>query len=165
MTNSHAGRTPVWLTILASGVILTGIQPILPALPEMQRELGLSDSEISLVTSMYFLPSVLLAFPTGLLADRFGRRSVFVVSLVVFGLCGLALSFTRSFAAICAVRALQGSAFAAVHPLSITMIGDARSGAEQVTVARKKRRGIRRICKGEAQCCPRIQICRGLESR
>ncbi len=133
MTNSHAGRTPVWLTILASGVILTGIQPILPALPEMQRELGLSDSEISLVTSMYFLPSVLLAFPTGLLADRFGRRSVFVVSLVVFGLCGLALSFTRSFAAICAVRALQGSAFAAVHPLSITMIGDARSGAEQVT--------------------------------
>ena len=133
MTNSPAGRTPVWLTILASGVILTGIQPILPALPEMQRELGLSDSEISLITSMYFLPSVLLAFPTGLLADRFGRRSVFVVSLAVFGLCGLALSFTRSFTAICVVRALQGSAFAAVHPLSITMIGDARSGAEQVT--------------------------------
>ena len=133
MSASPVGRAPIWLTILSSGVILTGIAPILPALPEMQRTLGLSDSEIGMVSSMYFLSSALLAFPTGLLADRFGRRLVFVVSLTVFGLCGLALSFTQSFVVICIIRAIQGSAFAAVHPLSITMIGDARSGAEQVT--------------------------------
>ena len=46
MSASPVGRAPIWLTILSSGVILTGISPILPALPEMQRTLGLSDSEI-----------------------------------------------------------------------------------------------------------------------
>ena len=58
----------IWMAILASGAALTGIQLILPALPVMQRDLGLSDSQIGLVTSAYLLPSVLFAFPAGLLA-------------------------------------------------------------------------------------------------
>ena len=132
MTQTPDDRTQIWLAILASAAILTGIQLILPALPVMQRELGLSDSQISLVTSVYLFPSVLFAFPSGLLADRFGRRPVFIVSLSIFGLCGLALLFSPSFTIIVMIRVVQGSAFAAVHPLSITMIGDVRSGGDQV---------------------------------
>ena len=126
-------RTQIWLAILASATILTGIQLILPALPVMQRELGLSDSQISLVTSAYLFPSVLFAFPSGLLADRFGRKLVYIVSLSIFGLCGLALLFSPSFTSFVIIRMVQGTAFAAVLPLSITMIGDVRSGGDQVT--------------------------------
>lgn len=133
MTNIRSGRSQIWIAILASVVILTGIQLILPALPVIQSELGLSDSQIALVTSAYLLPSIFLAFPAGLLAGRFGRRPVFVSSLTLFGLCGLALLFSRTFYLIIAIRVLQGMAFAAIHPLSITMIGDARSGVAQVS--------------------------------
>lgn len=133
MTNVRSGRSQIWIAILASVVILTGIQLILPALPVIQSELGLSDSQIALVTSAYLLPSIFLAFPAGLLAGRFGRRPVFVSSLTLFGLCGLALLFSRTFYVIIAIRVLQGMAFAAIHPLSITMIGDARSGVAQVS--------------------------------
>ena len=133
MTNTSDDRTQIWLAILASATILTGIQLILPVLPVMQRELGLSDSQISLVTSAYLFPGVLFAFPSGLLADRFGRRLVYIVSLSIFGLCGLALLFSPSFTIFVIIRMVQGAAFAAVHPLSITLIGDVRSGGDQVT--------------------------------
>lgn len=132
MTDTRNNQAQMWFAILASVVILTGIQLILPALPVMQRELGLSDSQISLMTSAYLFPSILLALPAGLLADRFGRRPIYVVSLGIFGLCGLALLFSRSFTMILVIRVIQGAAFAAVHPLSITIIGDIRSGVDQV---------------------------------
>lgn len=132
MNNTPDDRAQIWLAILASAAILTGIQLILPVLPMMQRELQLSDSKISLMTSAYLLPSVLFAFPAGLLADRFGRRLVYVASLTIFAVCGLALLFSRSFTTIVIIRVVQGAAFAAVHPLSITMIGDVRSGVHQV---------------------------------
>lgn len=132
MLNRRQGWAQVWYVIFASVTILTGVQLILPVLPVMQQDLGLSDSQISLVTSAYFFPSILLAFPIGLLADRIGRRRVYVASLTIFGLCGVALLFSRSFTTVLIVRVLQGAAYAAVHPLSIAMIGDIRSGIEQV---------------------------------
>jgi MFS family permease len=132
MSRSRDERIQVWLAILAAVIVLTGIQPILPALPVMQRELGLSDSQIALVTSAYLLPGVLLALPLGLLADRIGRHLVYSVGLSIFGLCALVFLFTRSFPMIIGTRIVQGIAFAAVIPLSITMIGDVHHGAHQL---------------------------------
>ena len=79
----------LWPVFLAGPIVLSGLQSILPTLPLMQDELGLSNTEIGLVTSVYLLPGVLLAVPAGMLADRFGRRIVLSVSLLVFGVGGL----------------------------------------------------------------------------
>jgi MFS family permease len=112
---------------------MMGIQLILPALPAMQDEFSLSDGEVALVTSVYLLPSVAFAFISGLLADRFGRRLIYAVALGVFGLAGLAQLIVPSFAVFLLLRLVQGAAFAAIHPLSITMIGDMLTGMEQVS--------------------------------
>lgn len=100
----------------------------------MQRELGLTDTEIGLVTSVYLLPGVLLAVPTGMLADRFGRRRVLSVGLLVFGICGIAglLAYDR-FPLLLAIRFAQGAAFAAVLSVTITVLGDRFEGPLQVT--------------------------------
>lgn len=121
--------------LLAHGsgaVVLGGVQGIVPALPEMQRSLDLSDAQIGLVTSVYLFPSVLLAIPAGFLMDRVGRRRVFVGSLALFGLTGLGILMVTSFPALLVLRALQGVAFAAVLPLSVTLVGDLLSGMAQV---------------------------------
>ena len=112
--------------------MLMGIQLILPALPIMQRDLGLSDSEIALVTSLYLLPSIFFAFLGGLLADKLGRRRVFAISMGIFGIAGLALSVANTFQIVLAIRLVQGAAYAAIAPLAITLIGDLLSGVEQV---------------------------------
>ena len=124
----------LWPVYLAAPVMLTGIQVLLPALPLMQQELGLSDAQIALVTSVYLLPSVIAAVPAGLLADRFGRRIVLSGSMMVFGLGGAYLTISHeSFTQLLVVRAIQGAASVGVMATTITIIGDRLSGPEQVS--------------------------------
>ena len=126
------GRTP-WYAVVAAPLMLTGTQSIVPALPAMQDALSLSEAQIGLFTGAYFLPSILLALPAGMLADRLGRRAVFAGGLILFGTCGLAMTLWHdSFTFLLIARSLQGAAFAAVLPLTITLIADARSGGDQV---------------------------------
>ncbi len=126
------GRTP-WYAVAAAPLMLTGTQSLVPSLPAMQDALSLSDAQIGLFTGAYFLPSILLALPAGMLADRLGRRAVFAGGLIVFGTCGLAMTlWPGSFTFLLIVRSVQGAAFAAVLPLTITLIADARSGGDQV---------------------------------
>ena len=125
-------RTP-WYALVAAPLTLTGTQSLAPALPAIQTELRLSEAEIGLFTSVYFLPSILFALPAGVLADRWGRRAVFCGGLTVFGLAGLLMTlFHDSFAFLLAARAVQGAAFAAILPLTMTLIADAREGGDQV---------------------------------
>lgn len=113
--------------------MLTGTQSLLPALPAMQEVLDLSEAQIGLFTGAYFLPSIVLALPAGILADRLGRRTVFGGGLLLFGLCGLVMTIWHSsFAFLLAIRSIQGAAFAAVLPLTMTLIADARAGGDQV---------------------------------
>src|SRR5690606_511705 len=67
----------------------------------------------------------------GVLADRVGRRAVFVGSLTLFGACGLASLAAHSFEFLLVLRVLQGASFAAILPLSLTMLGDVVSGHAQ----------------------------------
>ena len=97
----------------------------------MQEALSLSEAQIGLFTGAYFLPSILLALPAGMLADRMGRRTVFSGGLLLFGACGLIMTIWHdSFAFLLTMRAIQGAAFAAVLPLTITLIADAHAGGE-----------------------------------
>ena len=124
----------LWPIFLAGPIVLSGLQSLLPALPIMQIELGLTDSQVGLVTSAYLLPGVLLAIPAGILADRFGRRIMLSGSLLLFGLGAVViLSAPDLFWLFIVVRVGQGAAFAAVLAVTITIIGDTYRGPTQVT--------------------------------
>lgn len=124
----------MWPIFLAAPIVLTGLQAVLPALPIMQQELGLTDSQVGLVTSAYLLPGVLLAIPAGILADRLGRRIVLSGSLFAFAIGAVViLSDPRRFWLFIVIRVVQGAAFATVLAVTITVIGDTYRGPAQVT--------------------------------
>lgn len=121
------------LAYISGPVAFTGIQLVAPTLPLIAADLGLSSSQLALVMSVYLLPAALFALPSGLLADRWGRRSVLGWSLVVFGACGCLYPFAgASFGIFLTVRFVQGLAFAAVLPLTITILGDTYGGSDLV---------------------------------
>lgn len=104
-----------------------------PTLPLIATDLALSVPELALVTSVYLFPAAIFALPAGLLADRWGRRRVLGWSMMLFGLCGGIYMFvSSSFALFLTVRFLQGLAFAAVLPLTITILGDSYKGNQLV---------------------------------
>jgi EmrB/QacA subfamily drug resistance transporter len=92
------------------------------ALPSIQRELEAKVSGLALVLDAYILVFASLLLTAGSLGDRYGRRRVFRIGLVVFtassALCGLAPSLP----ALVAGRALQAVGAAALLPNSLAIL-------------------------------------------
>jgi MFS family permease len=105
-----------------------GVQAVAPAAPVLQDQFDLSTSEVGLFTAVYLLPGLLLAIPLGILGDVLGRRPVFAAAALVFAVAGVAGALTDSYAELLAVRFVQGIGFAALMPLTITILGDTYRG-------------------------------------
>jgi DHA2 family multidrug resistance protein len=94
------------------------------ALPHMQGSLQASQDQITWVLTSYIVASAIALPLTGWLCGHWGRRKVFIVSVVGFtaasALCGLATSLTG----IVAARLLQGIFGAALVPLSQAVLLD-----------------------------------------
>ena len=92
------------------------------AIPDIQRELGLSTAGIEWVVSCYILKFAGLLLAGGRLADRFGRRRLFLVGLAVFTVSSLLAGFAGGPVTLIAARALQGIGAAAVTPTTLAII-------------------------------------------
>ncbi len=94
------------------------------ALPHMQGSLQASQDQITWVLTSYIVASAIALPLTGWLCGHWGRRKVFMVSVVGFtiasALCGLATSLVG----IVAARLLQGVFGAALVPLSQAVLLD-----------------------------------------
>jgi ACDE family multidrug resistance protein len=109
-----------------------GVQGLSAALPAMQDALHISDGQLGLFTAAYMLPATIFAIPFGYLADIVGRRRVFVVTALLWSLAGMAQGWASDFTMLIVLRVVQGIGFAALMPLSITLIGDALRGERQL---------------------------------
>jgi predicted MFS family arabinose efflux permease len=84
------------------------LQSVPPVLSLLIREFGLTHTEAGLTMSLFALPMVFLSIPAGLLADRYGPRSVGLVAFLVAVVGGLLSALSQSFAVLLAGRALTG---------------------------------------------------------
>lgn len=118
---------------LASVVVLTGVQGVAPALPEMRDAFGLDDAGASVLTFGYLLASAVIAAPVAALADRLGERRILVASLLVFGVAGGAVMGAPNIWVLIAARTVQGAAFGVVLAVTIGLTG---KGLGTVALAR-----------------------------
>ena len=88
------------------------------ALPYMQGSLSATADQITWVLTSYIVAAAIMTAPVGWLSMRFGRKTIFIVSLVGFTvasmLCGVAQSLTQ----MVIFRLAQGVFGAALVPLS-----------------------------------------------
>jgi len=91
------------------------------ALPTIGTELHASTTSLQWVTGVYAVVfgGLMLAF--GAIADRFGRRRVMLVGLVLLALASLATAFVTTSTELIAVRAVMGVAAAMTTPGSIAL--------------------------------------------
>ena len=86
------------------------------AIPDIQRELGLSTAGIEWVVSGYILTFAGLLLAGGRLADRFGRRRLFLVGLAVFTVSSLLAGFAGGPATLIARPRPAGNRCRGRHP-------------------------------------------------
>lgn len=122
---SPAARGVLTATILGSGMAFLDGTVVNIALPRIGEEFGASVSGLQWILDGYLLSLAALILVAGSLGDRYGRRRVFLVGVVWFGvssvLCGVALNTEM----LVASRILQGIGGALLTPGSLAIIQSA----------------------------------------
>ena len=126
-----AGRWVLAATILGSSMAFIDGNVVSVALPVLQEDLGASVSDAQWIVAAYslFLASLVLA--GGALADRYGRRRVFVIGTLIFAAASLACGLAPGTRAIIFARAAQGLGAALLVPSSLAILGAAFSPSER----------------------------------
>jgi EmrB/QacA subfamily drug resistance transporter len=132
-----AGMDRRWWTLIAvcgaSFMLLVDVTIVQVALPTMQRQLHASFADLEWVISAYALSLAALILTQGTLADRFGRKRIFVAGLVVFTVASLVCGLADSATFLIVGRAVQGVGGAAMFATSLALIGQDFSGRERGT--------------------------------
>jgi DHA1 family bicyclomycin/chloramphenicol resistance-like MFS transporter len=111
------------------------IDVMLPALPYMGEALGVgSDNERQFVIGAYMLGFGLAQLAFGPLSDRFGRRAPLLIGLVVYVICAFAATFAPNFAALLALRFVQGLGAAGTRVIATSVVRDCFSGRQMAEV-------------------------------
>lgn len=119
-------RSSKWLilAILSFALALISLDNTIVnvALPSLQEELGASTAQLQWVVDAYsvlFAGTLLFA---GSLGDRFGRKRILLIGLLIFGLGSLAAGAAPNAEALIACRALMGVGGAFIMPSTLSIL-------------------------------------------
>ena len=104
-------------------MLLLDITVVNVALPNIQRDLHASLTGLQWVVDAYALTLAALILTAGALADRYGRRLLFGVGVVVFTLSSLLCGLAWNIAVLDIARAVQGVGGAALFATALALIG------------------------------------------
>ena len=90
----------------------------------LAQQWSLTATETSWIASVGFVGMAVGATVGGLLADRIGRRSVFALTLIVYGLATGASALVGSLAALLVLRFVVGLGLGAELPVASTLISE-----------------------------------------
>jgi len=92
------------------------------ALPSIQRDLHASLSALEWTINAYTLTLAVFMVTGGRLGDIFGRRRMFLIGVVVFGLSSAVIGLSPNGTVLVAFRAIQGIGAAFMMPATLSII-------------------------------------------
>jgi len=102
---------------------MLGLFMILPVLSLFAKELdGATPTLIGLAMSIYGLPQVVLQIPFGLFSDKFGRKKLIIIGLVLFLAGSIVAALSGDIYGVLIGRALQGAG--AVSAVIMALVAD-----------------------------------------
>ena len=118
---------------LATFMLLLDITVVNVALPKIQQDLHTDLTGLQWVVDAYTLLLSAFTLTMGTLADRFGRRRLFLIGVGVFTLASLLCGLATSATFLHVARGLQGIGGAAMFATSLALIAQEFQGAERGT--------------------------------
>lgn len=120
----HPLRRPI-LAVLCLSLLIVGLDVTVlnVALPTLVDELGASTSQLQWMVDIYSLMAAGLMLFAGSVADRFGRKPVFLCGLVLFAGASAAAAYAGSATELMVARGVMGIGEALIMPATLSIIG------------------------------------------
>ncbi|GAB5056186.1 MFS transporter [Companilactobacillus alimentarius] len=111
-----------WLFDAADVALLSFIMPLI------KKEWFLNDNQIGLVSSITTVGMMVGAILFGYLADKFGKKNIIIITLLIFSISNLVLALTTNVSQFMLVRFITGIGLGGELPVATTIIADSFSG-------------------------------------
>ncbi|MFH9727519.1 MFS transporter [Streptomyces sp. NPDC017254] len=114
-----------WILIvlcLSTLVLVVDSMALTVAVPAMTEDVGASAQDIQWILDSYILVFAGLLLTSGSLGDRFGRRKIMVIGLLLFGAASLAATFCATPGEVIAARITMGVGGALIMPSTLSIL-------------------------------------------
>jgi EmrB/QacA subfamily drug resistance transporter len=112
-------------------MLLVDVTIVNVALPDMARSLHTTFPDLQWVIDLYALVLGALVLTVGSVADRIGRRRVYLIGLVLFAASSLACGLAPNVAVLITARGVQGIGAAAMFATTMALISHSYSGRDR----------------------------------
>jgi EmrB/QacA subfamily drug resistance transporter len=130
-----AQRGNKWWTLVAvclgTFMLLLDITIVNVALPDIQRALNSTFSDLQWIVDAYALTLAAFLLTAGSLADMYGRRLLYLIGLAVFTSASVLCGFATSTLMLQLSRGLQGVGGAIMFAVSLALLADAFRGKDR----------------------------------
>ena len=114
-----------WILIvlcLSTLVLVVDSMALTVAVPSMTEDIGASAQDTQWILDSYILVFAGLLLTSGSLGDRFGRRKIMIIGLLLFGAASLAATFCTNPGEVIAVRTAMGVGGALIMPSTLSIL-------------------------------------------
>ena len=119
-----ASRFLLILGSVAALAIFSSTMSKNPALPLLALDIGASDAQIGLVSSISPIPGILISSVVGAYSDRHGRSRIITISLLIFATAPFLYLFVTEVWQLALVRFYHGFATAMFMPVAMAAVAD-----------------------------------------
>ncbi|MFE5319105.1 MFS transporter [Paenibacillus sp. NPDC056579] len=139
-TTSGGSKGSIWEFIAIASVplvLVLGNSMLVPILPELQEQLGVSKFQSSLIITLFSFTAGIFIPVSGYLSDRFSRKGIMIPSLIVYGAAGILAGFGavwKSYTIVIIARAIQGLGAAGTASIAMALAGDLYKGGTESKV-------------------------------
>lgn len=123
--NSKSFQRRWWiLGVLCLSVVIVGMDNFIlnVALPTLVRDLNSTETQLQWMVDSYILLFAALLLTFGSLGDKYGRRTLLQIGLVVFGTGSLLSAFSQSSNMLIFMRSIMGIGAAAMLPSTLSIL-------------------------------------------
>ena len=128
-----AARRRLVLTAMCVALVavIASVSGLNVAQQALAEDLGASQSQLLWIINGYTVALAALLMPVGAIGDRWGRKPVLAIGLVVFGAVNVASAFAGDPGTLIGLRVLAGVAAAMVMPVTLSVITTSFPADEQ----------------------------------
>ena len=128
MTDSSAPKLSLFQLSACSGVSPFALVVVAPMLPELRTVFDESEVRLQYIVSAYLLGLALAQSILGPLSDKYGRKQVLSLSLLVYAAASLACALSLTLDVLIAARFVQACGAAGTAALCRAMVHDVHEG-------------------------------------
>ncbi len=117
-----SGWKPMIFIGLGVALIIMDASIVNVILPSIIRDLQINSIDAEWINATYSLTFAAFLIVMGRLGDRYGRRKVFVLGALLFGISSIAAASATSGSLLIAARAIQGVGASMMSPTSLSIV-------------------------------------------